>query len=398
MNTNRLSRRNFFKTSALSIGGLMASRLLKAGNQTKIVKNNTILYRTLGKTGIKVPIISSGSIKKDNPNLVKAAIEAGVMHFDTARGYENGENEKMLGEAIKGFDREKLVIGTKVKGETDKEGFFLENVTVDTCMESINASLESLHLDYVDILYTHAVKRKEAVLYEPMLEALKKAKEQGKARFIGVTTHTNMAEVINSAVECGEYDVVLTSYNYQYKEGSDVEQAIKRAAEAGMGIIGMKSQAGKFLDKERQKPVNSIAAIKYVLNNPNMHTLLVSVKSYEQLMEYMAIMDNLEMTNEEINELNSYSLEGSIYCLGCEDCIAQCPKRLPIPDLMRAYMYTYGYTELSKGYEVVKSLDLADNPCNDCTVCTVNCRNGFQVAQKVKDIVRLREVPWEFIS
>ena len=320
------------------------------------------------------------------------------MHFDTARGYENGENEKMLGEAIKGFDREKLVIGTKVKGETDKEGLFLKEVTVDSCMQSINASLESLQLDYVDILYTHAVNRKEAVLYEPVLEALKKAKEQGKAKYIGVTTHTNMAEVINAAVDCRDYDVVLTSYNYQHKEGSDVEQAIKKAAEAGLGIVGMKSQAGKFLDKERQKPVNSIAAIKYVLKNPNIHTLLLSMRSFDQLNEYMEIMNNIELTNEEINELDSYSLEGSIYCLGCKECVAQCPKRLPIPDLMRAYMYTYGYAELSKGYEVVKSLNLPNNPCGDCKICTVQCRNGFKVAEKVKDIARLKNVPGEFVA
>ena len=398
MKTNNFSRRNFFKTSALSIGGLMASRWLEAGAVASTIKDDKILYRTLGKTGIKVPILSSGAIKKDNPNLVKSAFEAGIMHFDTASGYENGENEKMLGGAIKEFEREKLVIGTKVKGETDKEGFFLEDVTVDSCMESINKSLERLQLDYVDILYTHAVKRKEAVLYEPMLEALKKAKEQGKAKYIGVTTHTNMAEVINAAVDCGDYDVVLTSYNYQHKEGSDVEQAIKKAADAGLGIVGMKSQAGKFLDKERQKPVNSIAAIKYVLNNPNIHTLLLSIRSFDQLNEYMAIMNNIELTNEEINELNSYPLEGSIYCLGCEDCVAQCPKRLPIPDLMRAYMYTYGYTELSKGYEVVKSLNLADNPCDNCEVCTVQCRNGFKIAEKVNDIARLKNVPSEFVS
>ena len=63
-----------------------------------------IIYRTLGKTGIKLPVVSMGVMRADNPNLVKAAYENGMTHFDTANGYQGGRNETMLGEIFREWE------------------------------------------------------------------------------------------------------------------------------------------------------------------------------------------------------------------------------------------------------------------------------------------------------
>ena len=68
-----------------------------------------------------------------------------------------------------------------------------------------------------------------------------------------------------------------------------------------------------------------------------------------------------------------------------------------IPDLMRAYMYTYGYRKPSIGQELIVSLGLPNHVCEDCDQCPVKCLNGWNVSHKIRDIVRLRDVPSEFI-
>ncbi len=87
-----------------------------------------------------------------------------------------------------------------------------------------------------------------------------------------------------------------------------------------------------------------------------------------------------------------------LYCQGCEHCVQNCPKGLPIPDIMRAYMYTYGYKQPEMAQSLLRSLDVQDNPCGDCGHCTAVCTKGFNVAEKVANVSRLINVPAEFLS
>lgn len=397
MKKDKVSRRKFFASSAIGMAGFMIPRLLRGTEKTKTTADDEIVYRPLGNTGIKVPVISCGKVDKDKPGIVKAAVKKGILHFDTARRYEGGENEGFLGGVLKEFDREKLIVATKIRAKTEND-IFTSEVTAESLLEQLETCLEQLQMEYVDILYIHSLKKREAVTYEPMLNALKKAKELGKAKTVGLSTHSNMAEVINAAVDCGEYDVILTTYNYQLKADQGMEEALNRTGEAGIGIVAMKTQAGKYLDKERTKPVNSKAAIKWVLKNPNVHTIILSIKTYDQLEDYFSIMKDIELTEEEKNDLQATKDQASLFCVGCEECLGQCKKGLPIPDLMRAYMYTYGYKEVNKGHEVVQSINLPSNVCDDCDICDIQCKQGFNVAQKIKDVARLRNVPGEFLG
>ncbi len=76
-----------------------------------------------------------------------------------------------------------------------------------------------------------------------LIEAMKKLKKEGKARSIGVTTHRNMAEVINEAALIEDYDVILTSVNFTMADDDNLMGAIDNAAAAGKGIIAMKVPA-----------------------------------------------------------------------------------------------------------------------------------------------------------
>ena len=110
----------------------------------------------------------------------------------------------------------------------------------------------------------------------------------------------------------------------------------------------------------------------------------------------IAAATNMKLTKDEKQYLSVAST--SMYCQGCRICDGQCPKGLPIPEMMRAYMYNYGYGSPALAREVIDELALTGDLCNDCAVCTVRCTAGFKVAQKVKDITRLQYVPQEFLA
>jgi predicted aldo/keto reductase-like oxidoreductase len=258
--------------------------------------------------------------------------------------------------------------------------------------------MDRLGVKYVDILYHHAVSKIEAALFEPVLNAMKKIKASGRAKHLGISTHKNETEIIQAAIDSGVYEVVLTAYNFKQDHLPEMDKMLKKATNAGLGIVGMKNLAGGYLDKEKQKPVNAQAALKWALQNPDMHTLIPGFTNFEQLDDCAAVLTDIQMSSNEKKDLIAAASEQGMYCNACSACVPQCKKELPVPELMRAYMYTYGYRELKKGKDLLVSLDLPGDVCSDCDECTVSCVKNFSVAEKIKDVTRLLDVPSEFIA
>lgn len=398
-----LNRRRFLKSSILGASGIAAGAAGLKAQGTYVDSDEKdspkMIYRTLGNTGIELPILSMGVMRADNPNLVKAALDKGIIHLDTAHYYQEGRNEEMLGELLKDYPRDSFVLATKVlaAGKDRKTGLYGEEATEEDFLNKFDVSMKRLGLEYVDILYHHSVSTKDAALHEPVLTAMKKVKESGRVRHLGISTHRNEPEVIMAAIESGVYEVVLTSYNFKQEHLVEMEEAIQKASDAGLGVVAMKTMAGGFLDKERNQPVNAKAALKWALKNPNIHTSIPGFTSFDQLDDNLSIFKDMELTEEEKRDILLAQASQGLYCTGCEECLDQCKKGLNIPDLMRAYMYTYGYRELAKAKELVADLNLPSDVCSDCGDCTISCTKGFAVADKVKDVHRILEVPSDFI-
>ncbi len=129
-----------------------------------------------------------------------------------------------------------------------------------------------MQVDYVDFFILGFAARRESVFYEPLLKALEKFKKQGKTRYLGVATHSFEPEAIRAAADTGIYDLVMTAYNFRKNNIAEIDEAIGYATEKGLGIIAMKTMAGVFWDKERTRPINTKASLKWVLKNENIHT------------------------------------------------------------------------------------------------------------------------------
>lgn len=393
------NRRSFIKSSlmAATVAPAVGAGII-SNNNSETRLENKIVYRTLGKTGLKVPVISMGAGDTTNPKLVEAALNEGIKLFATSQYYYNGGNETMIGGVIKGRKRDSFLIATSAMpdGMDHKTGMFAADAKANEFIKKVEGSLQRLGLDYVDILFLPFAAKRESVFFEPYLKAMENFKKQGKARFLGIATHSWEHEAIRAAVDTKVYDIVMTAYNFRKANGTEIKDAVDYAAKAGLGIIAMKTMAGSYWDKERTKPINASAALKWVLQNENIHTIVPGFTTFDQLTLNMGLMKDLTLTADEKNSLVAYNNQpADVYCQQCGQCVPQCPKSLDIPTIMRSYMYAYGYKNLHHAQQTLNISESA--PCNACDVCNVKCSMGFDIKAKIADISRLKNVPEEFL-
>jgi uncharacterized protein len=399
---NGYDRRQFLKSTIMGTSGALLTipTLAHGADNISGSEEKKFITRKLGKTGIELPIVSFGVMRADNPALVKAALDAGVVMFDTAHGYQRGKNEEMLGDVLKDRPRTSYVLATKVPPEDfdNKTGEVRAGSTPKAFLDKLDISLKRLKLDYVDVIYVHGISSRDGALHPAMLEAVQMAKKSGRAKHVGLSTHRNEPEVIQAAIESGVYEVVLTAINFKQDYFPKLKAAIAAAAKAGIGIVAMKTMAGGFHDKERKQPINCKAALKFVLQDENITTAIPGNTSFDQLNMNVSINTDLKMTDEEKASLLLGKSEGGLYCQGCEHCVPNCPQGLPIPEIMRAYMYTYGYRAPELAHSLLTSLSLPEKPCSDCSHCGAVCAKGFDISERIKDVSRITKVPIEFLS
>lgn len=365
----------------------------KGKKQDKNQEERKFVYRTLGKTGIKVPVIGMGMLLTGNADLMRAALDAGITHFDSTAGHpQQLRNEEMIGKVLKGRPRESYIFGPKIHLLRNQiTGLYEKGATEEEFLKKLEASLRRLKVDYVDILYHHDVSRRESALYEPVMKAMDRAKREGKTRFLGLTTHMNVAEAVQAAADSNFYEVIMAAYNFRQKDHLQIKEAVAKAANAGLGIVAIKVISGEL--EEGEKPINPRASLKWVLQDSNVHATIPGFSTFEEMNIDLSVMEDLTLTDAEKADLKRTASVAGLYCQGCGQCLEQCNGKLPIPDLMRAYMYAYGYRQPALAQSLVASLDLPRQVCKDCSFCPVICLNQWNVRAKIRDIVRLRDVP-----
>jgi len=399
-------RRSFLKQGAAGLAGAaFLPSLLKSGEASPVPQTTTkrkMIIRPLGKTGLKLPIVSIGAASYE-VSLYERALAEGIVHIDTSQYYYNGRHEEMVGRVIAGRKRDSFVVATSVLLGNGRPGNYATFKIEDApkLPEQMEISLKRLGLSYVDIFYVASVADRDTALSETLIAGLQKIKKAGKARFIGLATHQNEAQVIRAAVESKVHDVVLAQWNFRHPQREDIKKAIAEAAAAGVGIVIMKPLAGAYWDRERTKPINGRAALKWVLQDPNVTTSVPGITTVDQLEADLSIMANPALTPEEMTDLKltgEPTAQAGLFCAQCGACVEQCPKAADIPTLMRGYMYAYGYRDLGRARGALDQTAPMDLPCGDCDVCRVKCTMGFNIKERAMDIVRLKAVPEDFLG
>ncbi len=335
-------------------------------------------YRTIGNTGLKVTTVGFGCMITSDPSVIERAADLGINYFDTARGYQKGNNERMVGAAL-GAKRKDVVLSTKSPAATKEQ-----------LLSDIDTSLRELKTDYVDIWYLHA-KGSPQEITDDMIEAQQLAKKQGKVRFTGVSTHSDQQELLPWMAQKGAFDVVLTAYNFSMTTSQD--EAIAAAAKAGMGVVAMKVMAGGFRSLKPSDPAYAklkrdgalLAALKWCIQKPHISTTIPSMTDMDQLDENLKAMAEPYAGGDD--KLLTAHLEqiASLYGRMCGACDGACKQGLPVADVLRFLTYAEGYRQFALGRERFRELAAGQTAvrCSDCAECTVKCPHGVRVSDRM---------------
>jgi predicted aldo/keto reductase-like oxidoreductase len=383
--TNDSSRRSFL-AAGLALPAAAQVKSLSLAPQASAASPK-FEYRVLGKTGVKLTRVSFGCMITSDPTVIERAADIGVIHFDTARVYGGGNNERMVGAALKGR-RDKVILSSKTKGETK-----------DVALRDLDKSLTELQTDHLDIWYLHD-KRAAADIKDELLEAQRIAKQQGKIRFAGISTHIGHKELLPAVVKARAFDVLLTSYNFTM--GNTIDNELKMVHDAGIGIVGMKVMAGggrvmpfyPTTEETRatlKKPGAVLASLKWVLRNRNIDTVIPSMVDVDQLEENLTAMATPWRPADEKLLAETLDQITPAQCRMCGQCNGACPKGLPVSDILRYAMYADGYGQFALGRENFLQLDQSVRAvrCGDCDSCSVQCPNGVRVSDR---LIRAQEL------
>jgi aryl-alcohol dehydrogenase-like predicted oxidoreductase len=223
----------------------------------------------LGRTGLEVTRLGIGGAYCETADGYRAALDCGVNYVDTARVYRNGEDEKVIGQAIRGR-RDGLILATK-SGQRDAGG----------ARKDLETSLQLLGVDHVDIWQLHHLNtqedREKALAPGGAIEAAQKAREQGLARFIGVTGHD--WPQIAQAVATGLFDTVLCWYNCAMKEPE--ETVFPQAVRHDTGVVIMNASRNDKLFGGPGAPAEE-DFYRYVLSHDAVRITIMGLRSVDR--------------------------------------------------------------------------------------------------------------------
>jgi hypothetical protein len=335
-----------------------------------------VVYRKLGKTGLKVTGVGYGIGFVPVKEVVARAIDMGVNYYDTSRDY--GDSEKIFGEVMKG-KRNKVIIATKSPSRKKAD-----------ILKDLDTSLAALGTDHVDIWHLHARDTPSSIPDEAV-EAMEQCKKSGKARFIGFSCH-DINNMVPFILKTKKFDVVQTTYSFPIG-GRYRDEAIAKLHKAGVGVIAMKVVVAltglniKNFDNPPARPNGDgpVAGIKWVLQNPAIGTTVPNMRTIPQLeMNFRAMSEPYSAADEKLLFVMNEQIRPD-YCRMCYECKGVCPKGMPVTDVLRFL----AYNDFCGDYHhaVVNFRDLArevrDVRCGDCSVCAIQCPNGVHVQDRL---------------
>ncbi len=330
-------------------------------------------YRTLGRTGLDVAVISFGGIpiqrdtKENTKQVVDKLEEYGMNYIDTARGYT--VSEEFLGNALIGR-REKFIIATKSMSRD-----------YEAMKKDVEISLTNLQTDYIDIYQFHNLKSEDvdAVFSENgAYKALKEAKDAKKIGFIGATFH-NVSAMEKAIDEFGDViDTVMFPYNIVEVHGHDV---LKKAKEKGIGTIAMKSLAGGNLE-------NYDLALRFIEESGVIDVQIPGMGNVEEVDCNARVYKNLSpLSDEEKEEVLKIRKElGNEFCRRCGYCLP-CTAGINIPSsfVLRNYLKKYeGLSDWAKGRYNAMAVTAKD--CIECKMCEPRCPYNLPIIKMLKEV------------
>ncbi|MBD2259017.1 aldo/keto reductase [Pseudanabaena sp. FACHB-2040] len=357
-------------------------------------------YRRFGKTNLSLSVFSLGTMRslaslETFQDTVSSALEKGINHLETARGY--GDSERRLGEALKqlGCDRSKLVITTKISPTPDAE----------TMAQQISESLERLQLDYLDCLAVHGINTWEHLDWvkapKGCMAAVRAAVAAGQIRHVGFSTH-GFREVIEATIHTNLFEFVNLHYYYFFQRHAAVID-LAETKDMGVFIISPADKGGLLYTPPAQlhslchpcEPLH--LTYRWLLSDPRVTTLSVGPASPEELDWPLSNVDDSPLTPSETAALERLEQHlqttlGSDRCSQCYQCLP-CPEEIHIPEVLRLRNLAVAYDMSTFGQYRYRMFENAGhwfpgtkaNRCTDCGDCLPRCPEQLDIPSLLRD-------------
>ena len=347
-------------------------------------------YRRLGRTEAMVSDISLGSGRIKSKKIAIDAIDRGVNYFDTAPDYSDTQSERILGEAIlETRGRDKMFLASKF---CTADGHLPQDAPVPQIIEAVEGSLQRLNTDYLDLIHIHSCDTVDRLMAPNFHEAFDRLREQGKARFLGVSTHTpNLAPVARQAIASDRFDVIMLAYHYGLFP--EIGQVMDEAHARDVGVVAMKTLKGakatNLVGLDEAETSYAQAAFRWVLANPSVSCLVVSFFNEQHCDEYLYASGTSPRPSDQA-VLESYDrLASADYCRPhCGACLDSCEKSLPINTVLRYDMYFENYVgrkEVARGkYAKLAAAGIDASSCESCPApCAGSCPFELPIRAKM---------------
>ena len=321
-----------------------------------------------GKTGMTVSELGFGGIPiirldvDTAVEVLRRAFDRGITFYDTANAYRDSEDK--IGRAFDNM-RKKVFIATKTLRRDAK-----------SAAKHIENSLRMLRTDYIDLYQLHQVAQEKDwnAITAPggALEAVVRAREEGKVRWIGVTSH-NLSMALK-LVRTGLFSSIQFPFNFIEDAGKD--ELLPAARGRGLGILAMKPFAGGMIN-------NAIVAFKFLRQYPEILPI-PGYDSVEAVEEVVSIYKKPNVvTAEDLRLMDQYRVElGKEFCRRCEYC-QPCPAGVMITPAM-AYKIVASRMSPAVSVEFCKAAMESVKLCDNCGVCLERCPYELPIQDMLK--------------
>ncbi len=403
---NERTRRDFLKLAATAgvgavLGAAASPALAQEKDPGKTQAPAAMPQRTLGKTGVKVPILSLGTMfdTATNQIVLRQAFKLGVTYWDTAESYEGGRSEQGIGQFFKKNPEARARVFLVSKSYSPERGTAILD-------QHLKESLERLSTSYIDMYYVHGISEMKEVDTKETRAWAEKAKSQGKIKFFGFSTHRNMEDLLLAASKLDFIDGILATYNYRVMGLPKMKEAVAACVEKGIGLTAMKTQgvgpvpsegegdaalAERFLkqgytsEQMRLKAVWTDSAIASVCSQmPNLTVLMANAA---------AALDKTKLTSGDLQALTQYAQASrDCYCAGCTGiCEEAFSAQVPVGDVMRAMMYWKSYGDLARARDLYASLEPGDLDAlsrRELALAEGRCPQGLAIGKVLAEAAR----------
>ena len=360
-------------------------------------------YRTYGKTGKKISLLSFGGSKvpedeQEAAGLVSAAVDAGINYFETAPNYGEGTCERKIGLGVRGR-RDQVYLSSKslIKPETDG----------DAIRRSVEGSLRAMQTDSLDFFHFWAFRWDRfdlACKKGGALEAVRKLQDEGVIHHFGVTSHDTAGNVIK-LIETGEFEGVTVHYHILTTEKEDM---IAVAKERGLGVAIMSPIAGGVLANpsknvldlfsgQHQSAASADLALRFVWSCEGVTTAACTMDNVNQLNENVAAAERFKPLDDTDREHvlavnNEFSALGHTFCTGCGYCWP-CASGVWVVGIFRLLNYTrlYGLHEQARKKYYEFGPTARASACTECGECEPRCPHGIPIMAQLKEALELFE-------